>query len=75
MVAATLAPTDRQILEVIPQSFKIDDQKGIRNPIDMSLENAKKIWLWQARLYRWVCSRTFPYSNSKITYRTDFIFI
>jgi cell division protein FtsA len=28
-------PPDRQILEVIPQNFKVDDQKGIRNPIDM----------------------------------------
>jgi len=32
---AVVIPTDRQILEVIPQSYKIDDQKGIRNPIDM----------------------------------------
>jgi len=28
-------PTDRQILEIIPQSYKVDDQKGIRNPLDM----------------------------------------
>jgi cell division protein FtsA len=27
--------TDRLILEVIPQNYKVDDQKGIRNPIDM----------------------------------------
>jgi cell division protein FtsA len=27
--------TDRLILEVIPQNYKIDDQKGIRNPLDM----------------------------------------
>jgi len=32
---AVVIPTDRQILEVIPQSFKVDDQKGIRNPLDM----------------------------------------
>ena len=32
---AVVIPTDRQILEVIPQNFKVDDQKGIRNPIDM----------------------------------------
>ena len=32
---AVVIPTDRQILEVIPQNFKIDDQKGIRNPMDM----------------------------------------
>jgi cell division protein FtsA len=32
---AVVIPTDRQILEVIPQSYKVDDQKGIRNPIDM----------------------------------------
>jgi cell division protein FtsA len=32
---AIVIPTDRQILEAIPQSFKVDDQKGIRNPIDM----------------------------------------
>jgi cell division protein FtsA len=32
---AVVIPTDRQILEVIPQNFKVDDQKGIRNPLDM----------------------------------------
>jgi len=32
---AVVIPTDRQILEVIPQNYKVDDQKGIRNPIDM----------------------------------------
>jgi cell division protein FtsA len=32
---AVLIPTDRQILEVIPQNYKVDDQKGIRNPLDM----------------------------------------
>jgi len=32
---AVVIPTDRQILEVIPQNFKVDDQKGIRNPMDM----------------------------------------
>ena len=32
---AVVIPTDRQILEVIPQSYKVDDQKGIRNPLDM----------------------------------------
>ena len=32
---AVMIPTDRQILEVIPQSYKVDDQKGIRNPLDM----------------------------------------
>jgi len=32
---AVIIPTDRQILEVIPQNFKVDDQKGIRNPLDM----------------------------------------
>jgi len=32
---AILIPTDREILEVIPQSFKVDDQKGIKNPLDM----------------------------------------
>ena len=32
---AVMIPTDRQILEVIPQSYKVDDQKGIKNPIDM----------------------------------------
>ena len=32
---AVVIPTDRQILEIIPQNFKVDDQKGIRNPIDM----------------------------------------
>ena len=32
---AVVIPTDKQILEVIPQNFKVDDQKGIKNPIDM----------------------------------------
>lgn len=32
---AVVIPTDRQILEIIPQSYKVDDQKGIRNPLDM----------------------------------------
>jgi cell division protein FtsA len=32
---AVVIPTDRQILEVIPQNFKVDDQKGIKNPMDM----------------------------------------
>jgi len=32
---AVVIPTDKQILEVIPHNFKVDEQKGIRNPIDM----------------------------------------
>jgi len=32
---AVVIPTDRQILEVIPQSYKIDDQKGIVHPLNM----------------------------------------
>ena len=32
---AVVIPTDRGILEVIPQNYKVDDQKGIRNPLDM----------------------------------------
>jgi cell division protein FtsA len=32
---AVVIPMDRQILEVIPQSYTVDDQKGIRNPMDM----------------------------------------
>ncbi|MDR1839377.1 MAG: cell division protein FtsA [Treponema sp.] len=32
---AVVIPTDRQILEVIPQSYKIDDQKGIIHPLNM----------------------------------------
>ena len=32
---AVVIPMDRQILEVIPQSYIVDDQKGIRNPMDM----------------------------------------
>jgi len=32
---AVVIPTDRQILEVIPQNYKVDDQKKIRNPIEM----------------------------------------
>jgi len=32
---AVVIPMDRQILEVIPQTYIVDDQKGIRNPLDM----------------------------------------
>ncbi|GHV94130.1 cell division protein FtsA [Spirochaetia bacterium] len=32
---AVVIPMDRQILEVIPQNYIVDDQKGIRNPLDM----------------------------------------
>jgi cell division protein FtsA len=32
---AVAFPLDRQILEVIPQSFIVDEQKGIRDPLDM----------------------------------------
>ena len=32
---AVVIPMDRQILEVIPQSYIVDDQKGIRDPLDM----------------------------------------
>ena len=32
---AVVIPMDRQILEVIPQHYIVDDQHGIRNPLDM----------------------------------------
>jgi cell division protein FtsA len=32
---AVVIPMDRQVLEVIPQTYIVDDQKGIRNPLDM----------------------------------------
>ena len=32
---AVVIPMDRQILEVIPQSYIVDDQRGIRDPLDM----------------------------------------
>ena len=32
---AVVIPMDRRILEVIPQSYIVDDQKGIRDPLDM----------------------------------------
>lgn len=32
---AIAIPMDREILHVIPQSFIVDDQKGIKNPLDM----------------------------------------
>jgi cell division protein FtsA len=32
---AVVIPMDRQILEVIPQSYIVDDQKGVRDPLDM----------------------------------------
>jgi cell division protein FtsA len=32
---AVVIPMDRQVLEVIPQSFIVDDQRGIRDPLDM----------------------------------------
>ncbi len=32
---AVVIPMDRQVLEVIPQSYIVDDQKGVRNPLDI----------------------------------------
>lgn len=32
---AIAIPMDREILHVIPQNFIVDDQKGIKNPLDM----------------------------------------
>ncbi|MDR2134766.1 MAG: cell division protein FtsA, partial [Treponema sp.] len=32
---AVVIPMDRRILEVIPQTYTVDDQKGIRDPLDM----------------------------------------
>lgn len=32
---AVLIPMDRQVLHVIPQTYIVDDQRGIRNPLDM----------------------------------------
>jgi cell division protein FtsA len=32
---AVAIPMDRQVVEVIPQNFIVDNQKGIRNPLDM----------------------------------------
>jgi cell division protein FtsA len=32
---ATPITMDRQVLEVIPQSYIVDNQKGIRDPLDM----------------------------------------
>ncbi|GHV17489.1 cell division protein FtsA [Spirochaetia bacterium] len=32
---AVVIPMDRQVLEVIPQSYIVDDQKGVRDPLDM----------------------------------------
>jgi cell division protein FtsA len=32
---AVVIPMDRQVLELIPQSYIVDDQKGIRNPLNM----------------------------------------
>ncbi len=32
---AVVIPMDREVLHVIPQTFIVDDQKGVRNPIDM----------------------------------------
>jgi len=32
---AVVIPMDREVLHVIPQTYIVDDQKGIRNPIDM----------------------------------------
>lgn len=32
---AVVIPMDRQVLHVIPQSYIVDDQKGIRDPLDM----------------------------------------
>ena len=32
---AVVIPMDRQVLEVIPQSYIVDNQKGIKDPLDM----------------------------------------
>ncbi|MDR1637885.1 MAG: cell division protein FtsA [Treponema sp.] len=32
---AVVIPMDRQVLEVIPQSYIVDDHKGIKDPLDM----------------------------------------
>ncbi|MDR1058692.1 MAG: cell division protein FtsA [Treponema sp.] len=32
---AVAIPMDRQVLEVIPQNYIVDDQRGIRDPLDM----------------------------------------
>ena len=32
---AVVIPMDHEVLHVIPQTFIVDDQKGIRNPLDM----------------------------------------
>jgi cell division protein FtsA len=32
---AVSIPLDRRVLEVVPQSYIVDDQKGIRNPLDI----------------------------------------
>ncbi len=32
---AVVIPMDREVLHVIPQTFIVDDQRGIRNPLDM----------------------------------------
>ena len=32
---AVMIPMDREVLHVIPQAFIVDDQKGIRDPLDM----------------------------------------
>ncbi len=32
---AVVIPMDRQVLHVVPQSYIVDDQKGIKNPLDM----------------------------------------
>ncbi|MDA8408984.1 MAG: cell division protein FtsA [Treponema sp.] len=32
---AVVIPMDREVLHVIPQTFIVDDQKGVRNPLDM----------------------------------------
>ncbi len=32
---AVVIPMDREILHVVPQTYIVDDQKGIRNPLDM----------------------------------------
>jgi cell division protein FtsA len=32
---AVVIPMDRQVLELIPQSYIVDDQRGIRDPLDM----------------------------------------
>jgi cell division protein FtsA len=64
---AVVIPMDRQILEVIPQSYIVDDQKGIRDPLDMMGVRL------EAEVHIITCSGTSAQNLTKCVNRAGFL--